>query len=186
MKLLQVTDQILEHEPGFLGRDTADRLLQRVLAETQWRQNDIRMFGKWLKEPRLTAWFGPAYSYSSISWPAAPMPGYLQTLAGELTAKRKFEFNAVLINRYRDGNDGMGWHRDNETEIDQGLIASLSLGATRRFSVKALEGGNAIHVDLAHGDALFMENLQDDWKHQLPKTKKAVGERINLTFRRIR
>lgn len=172
----------LEHYPGWLAQNEADHLLAN-LQVSPTRQNRIRMFGKWLDEPRLTAWYGPAYTYSNISWEPQALPENLEVLSSRIQSLTSRPLNAVLLNHYRTGADGMGWHRDNEPEIDQTLVASISVGATRRFSVKPVEGGTAVSVDLAHGDLLLMWHLQTAWKHQLPKTKKAVGERFNLTFR---
>ena len=172
----------LVHYPNWLSEQEADRLLTD-LQRSPTRQNRIRMFGKWLNEPRLTAWYGPAYTYSNIAWEPQALPAYLQDLSERIQSFTHRPLNAVLLNHYRTGADSMGWHRDNEPEIDQTLVASISVGATRRFSVKPLEEGLSVSVDLKHGDLLLMWNLQANWKHQLPKTKKAVGERFNLTFR---
>ena len=181
-RLIDAGPARLEHFPGWLSTHEADALLSQLqVAPT--RQNRIRMFGKWLDEPRLTAWYGPAYQYSNIAWEPQPLPPFLQALATRISQETGRPLNAVLLNHYRTGADGMGWHRDNEPEIDQTLVASISVGATRRFSVKPVSGGDAVSVDLAHGDLLLMWELQTDWKHQLPKTKKGVGERFNLTFR---
>lgn len=184
MVLIESGDQRLIHAPAFLSREEADALMRQLIQTITWRQNRIRMFGKWLNEPRQTAWFGPAYTYSGIHWEAVAMPQLLAGLAQRLDGG--IGLNAALLNRYRSGSDSMGWHRDNEPEVDQRLIASLSLGATRRFSVKPMGGGAATHVELAHGDALWMWNLQESWQHQVPKTKRNVSDRINLTFRRIK
>ncbi len=151
----------------------------------KWQQNRIRVFGKEYDEPRLTAWYGPPYRYASVNWPEAEMPRALKVLHTRLCDLTQFQFNAVLLNQYRDGNDAMGWHRDNEPEIDQSLIASVSFGATRTFKVRAYKGQFKTEVDLTNGSLLLMHNMQQDFEHSLPRRKKVLTPRINLTFRRI-
>ena len=136
--------------------------------------------------PRLTAYYGEYdYGYSNIVRPAAAMPDILEQLCQQVSEQAGVEFNAVLGNLYRNGQDSMGWHADDEPEIDQQCIASVSFGDTRRFRLKHLESGRSVHFDLSSGSLLLMENCQQGWHHALPKTQKQVGPRINLTFRRI-
>ena len=152
-----------------------------------WRQNEIRMFGKNHPEPRLTAWMGPAYRYASIDWPATPfsadMTRLMETI--EQHALPQKPFNAVLTNLYRDGQDAMGWHRDNEKSIDTQSIASVSLGGTRDFLIRHRTSGEKWTVPLQHGDVLIMESMQDDFEHSVPRRKRADEPRINFTFRHI-
>ena len=150
-----------------------------------WRQNDIRVFGQWHKEPRLTAWWGPSYQYANISWPSRPLDGEVGELTNRVMQLAGAEFNGVLINGYRDGQDSMGWHRDNEPEIDTTSIASLSLGATRTFKIRDRRSKQVLDVDLGHGDLLVMEHLQDAHEHSVPKRKKVSAPRMNFTFRRL-
>ncbi len=160
-----------------------DRLLKGV----SWRQNTIRVFGKSHLEPRLTAWFGPKYTYSGIAWPATPMSDEIVEMNSRLCSNFEFGFNAVLINQYRDGNDAMGWHRDNEAEIDHSLIASVSFGASRSFQIRSRQKENPfkVSVELPHASLLLMRNMQNDFEHAVPRRKKVTETRINLTFRRI-
>lgn len=144
------------------------------------------MFGKMINEPRLTAWFGKSYAYSGLQLDPTRLPPYLQPLFNAIVDHSGFEFNSVLINLYRNGEDYMGWHRDNEPEIDQQLIASMSFGATRKFKIRNRQSGEVTHIDLENGDLLLMENLQVEFEHCLPKTKRPVDQRVNLTFRQIR
>ncbi|MGB1100606.1 MAG: alpha-ketoglutarate-dependent dioxygenase AlkB family protein, partial [Flavobacteriales bacterium] len=130
-----------------------------------WRQNDIRVFGQWHKEPRLTAWWGPAYQYANVTWPQRPMSEEVQTLKARVEALAAFAYNGVLVNGYRDGQDSMGWHRDNEPEIDQASIASLSLGTSRTFKVRDRRTKAVVNIDLHHGDLLVMEHLQEVHEH---------------------
>lgn len=150
-----------------------------------WRQNDIRVFGQWHKEPRLTAWWGPAYQYANISWPSRPLDGEVGVLTKRVMQLAGAEYNGVLVNGYRDGQDSMGWHRDNEPEIDTTSIASLSLGTTRTFKIRDRRTKHVFTVDLGHGDLLVMEHLQDVHEHSVPKRMKVSEPRMNFTFRRL-
>lgn len=160
-------------------------LFQQILKETPWVQNDIRIFGKTQKEPRLTMWYGPPYKYSSIQWPEAKLPQYLDVLRQQLTALLDFEFNSILLNYYRTGNDSMGWHSDNEKEIDHSMIASLSLGGTRKMQFRSKISNRKAEILLHHNSLLVMKNFQTNWQHAIPKSKTLGEPRINLTFRRI-
>lgn len=171
----------------------ADQTLSHWQSRVAWRQQSIRMFGKTHAEPRLTAWFGPAYRYSNVEWPATAFPEAVQELMNEVEATVRGVderlpvgfFNAVLLNLYRDGRDHMGWHRDNEPEIDGRWIASLSLGAGRDFVVRdRADRSRKWTVALGHGDLLVMRNLQEDFEHALPKRLRVEGPRLNFTFRR--
>lgn len=161
--------------------------LESLAESIEWTQNDIQIFGKVYKEPRLTAWFGPKYQYSSIKWPARELPPSLEKIQNKLIDLTNFHFNAVLLNYYRDGQDSMGWHRDNESEIDQRCIASISLGTARNIDFRHRRKKELKQrIKLEHGSLLFMWNCQEDWEHQIPKSKKISEARINLTFRRIK
>lgn len=158
-----------------------------------WRQNRIRVFGRWYDEPRWTAWYGPAYRYAGVEWAASPLPDDLAQWARRLEALVDgervgpgFQFNSVLINGYRNGHDAMGFHRDNEPEMNPSCIASLSLGATRRFHIRRRDRAGRWDVDLAHGDLLLMYHLQHDHEHALPRRLRVQTPRINFTFRHIR
>jgi alkylated DNA repair dioxygenase AlkB len=159
--------------------------LEAALANITWTQNRITVYGKTHFEPRLTAWFGPAYRYGSVHWAATPMPSDLETLTARLTHDFQFEFNAVLLNRYRNGNDSMGWHRDNEPEIDQRLIASVSWGAPRSFFIRSRDKTEKHCIELQSGSLLLMHHMQNDYEHAIPKRLRVQNERINLTFRRV-
>jgi alkylated DNA repair dioxygenase AlkB len=155
------------------------------LNQIDWRQNQIRMFGKLHLEPRLTCWYGPAYTYSNIAWEAREMPIFMQRLTDKISGICQFEFNAVLCNYYRNGRDAMGWHADNEPEIDPQCIASLSLGAERTFKIKHRSRPLSFDCQLNHGALLVMENMQSDWLHAVPKRMRVIDPRLNFTFRRI-
>ena len=163
------------------------RMWWRLVGDTGsgWRQNDIRVFGQWHKEPRLTAWWGPAYQYANVSWPSRPLDGEVGVLTNRVMQLAGADYNGVLVNGYRDGQDSMGWHRDNEPEIDPTSIASLSLGATRTFKIRDRRSRQVFNVELSHGDLLVMEHLQDVHEHSVPKRKKVSEPRMNFTFRRL-
>jgi alkylated DNA repair dioxygenase AlkB len=148
-------------------------------------QNRITVFGKEYNEPRLTQWMGPTYQYSNIHWPAAVLSPTLKEWADALAVLLGFSFNSVLINFYRNGNDSMGKHRDNEPEMDTRCIASLSFGTSREIYFEHIQRKEKIKITLHHGDLLVMKNMQQNWWHSIPKRKKIETERLNLTFRKI-
>jgi alkylated DNA repair dioxygenase AlkB len=172
----------LEYFPEYCHELLTEDLLPRI----DWKQNRIKIFGKMIPEPRLTAWYGCAYTYSGIHWPENPFPDFLTPLLMKLGNDFDFDFNSVLINFYRDGKDSMGWHRDNEPEMDQELIASISLGSARIFRVKGRISNVSKSIELQHQSLLLMRNFQTNWMHSIPKSNKIIGPRINLTFRRIK
>ncbi len=168
---------------GFCHEMDIDKLIGGI----SWRQNRIRVFGKEYDEPRLTAWFGPPYTYSNISWPQADFPQVLEPIKEKLIQTAGFPFNSVLLNLYRDGNDAMGWHRDNEREMDTSLIASVSFGVTRAFRIRRFHGEKkeGKTIELEHGSLLLMEHMQERYEHCVPRRKRIDEPRLNLTFRRI-
>ena len=185
-------DADLRYWPALLDGVAAARWLDELRAQCAWCQHEVRIAGRRLPCPRLSAWHGDAdaiYGYSGKRYtPAAWTPALttLRTLVQDASGAR---FNSVLANLYRDGNDSMGWHSDDEPELGaRPVIAALSLGAERRFLLrhrrrKAVPG---IALDLAHGSLLLMAGeTQANWRHSLPKTRRAVGPRISLTFRLV-
>ena len=173
-------------ERGAFSDQTLDQWWNMVSQEGEgWRQNDIRVFGQWHKEPRLTAWWGPAYRYANVVWQKRDLAGAMGQLADRVSGLANFSYNGVLVNGYRDGRDSMGWHRDNEPEIDTASIASLSLGATRTFKIRHRTTKEVVNVELAHGDLLVMEHLQTLHEHSVPKRAKVAAPRMNFTFRRL-
>jgi alkylated DNA repair dioxygenase AlkB len=182
----------LELIAGFLPPARADEVRDLLLAEVAWQQQSIRMFGRWIPEPRLTAWYGDpgaTYRYSGRDNVPLPWLPVLAELRDAAEAAAGTGFNSVLVNRYRDGADAMGWHSDDERELGQRpVIASVSLGATRRMQFRPRGGGpTALAVDLPHGSLLVMAgDTQTTYQHRIPRTTAAPGERINLTFRHVR
>ena len=181
----------IQHSPAWLPAAQADALLLAMHAQVPWETHRIRMFGRWLDSPRLSCWMGDAnahYRYSGADFlPHSWVPAVLE-LREQLQQACAGRFNSVLLNRYRDGGDSMGWHSDDEPELGATpLIASLSLGAPRRFLLRRRDDP-ALKVEylLGHGDLLLMRGqCQRDYQHALPKTARVSGERINLTFRQI-
>lgn len=170
----------------------SDRGLAQLLHEIPWRQETAHLFQQAILIPRLTAWYGDAgksYTYSGIDLHPEPWTPTLLGIKSTVEAIAGVTFNSVLINLYRHGQDSVGWHRDAEPSLGRNpVIASVSLGATRRFSLKHLHRRDLkpVHLDLTHGSLLLMQGTtQHYWLHQVPKTAKAVGQRINLTFRSI-
>lgn len=177
-------------DPAFLTPPEADALLARLAAEAAWEQRTIRLFGQEFPQPRLTAWYGDAearYTYSGLTWEPQPWLPALRTLRQRVEAATGARFNSVLLNLYRNGRDSMGWHADDEPELGAApTIASVSLGATRRFRLRARAPlvQPAFGLDLAAGSLLLMRGAtQQHWQHALPKTARPVGPRLNLTFR---
>lgn len=156
-----------------------------------WKHDSIRMYGKEMPLPRLTSWYGDegkGYTYSGItSRPNAWNKGLLH-IKGEVERAAAVNFNSVLLNWYRSGEDYLNWHADDERELGKNpVIASVSFGETRDFLIRRCDDHKAkISIPLSHGSLLVMRGeLQHYWQHSVPKRKKIEGSRFNLTFRRI-
>ncbi|MEM7042079.1 MAG: alpha-ketoglutarate-dependent dioxygenase AlkB [Pseudomonadota bacterium] len=171
-----------------LPPNVADHAYAELLESIDWRQEYVQLFGRRLPAPRLTAWYGAhGYSYSGIHHKPAALTPLLAELTSAMEDLAGSSFNSVLVNLYRSGSDSMGWHSDDESALGpEPAIASLSLGAERLFHFRHREPRDKITVSLKHGSCLLMRGpCQACWQHQLPKTRRASGKRINLTFRRI-
>jgi alkylated DNA repair dioxygenase AlkB len=177
--------------PSWLAPGEADALFDALLAAIPWETHRIRLFGREVPAPRRSCWIGDpgaAYTYSGTRFEPRPWPDALRPVRERLAAEFDGDFNSVLANLYRDGRDAMGWHRDAEAELGpRPLIASLSLGATRRFAFKSVDApARKLAFDLAPSSLLVMAgDTQRRYRHALPRTARPVGPRINLTFRRI-
>jgi len=164
--------------------------MERLRKEIEWEQHRIKIFGQWVDCPRLSAWYGDPgamYSYSGLSLtPKAWTPTLLE-VRNQLAETIERPFNSVLLNLYRNGNDSMGWHSDDEWELGLNpVIASISLGDSRmmKFRHRSDPEVSKFALDLSTGSLLIMAGTtQKFWQHEIPKTKKSVGERLNLTFR---
>jgi alkylated DNA repair dioxygenase AlkB len=186
---LDLPDADVRLWPQALARDEADALFSVLRADIPWQEEDILIFGERRRVPRLVSWHGDpgtAYSYSGTAHEPLPWTPHLQGLRARIQALTGHAYNSVLLNLYRDGRDGMGWHADDEPELGRNpAIASVSLGATRRFRLRHRRvPAAAVALDLAHGDVLLMAGAtQHACVHAVPKTVRPVGERINLTWR---
>lgn len=175
----------------FLAAADADAALAVLRDGIAWRQDSMKLFGRAIPLPRLTAWYGDddaTYTYSGItSRPNGWTPALL-ALRARVEAMAGASFNSVLLNRYRDGRDHQGWHADDEPELGRDpVIASLSLGVARDFVLRRnVDHARRIVLPLAHGTLLVMHGgLQHHWRHAVPRRLRVAGERINLTFRAI-
>jgi alkylated DNA repair dioxygenase AlkB len=175
--------------PDFFSSEESDRFYQALEQEISWKQEPIKIFGKSLMQPRLTAWVGdPAkgYSYSGITMEPLPWNEALLKMKQRVDEISHTTFTSALLNFYRDQNDSMGWHRDDEKELGiNPIIASVSLGAARIFHLKhRLEKGLKVSVELEHGSLLLMRgSTQHHWLHSIPKRTCQISPRINITFR---
>ena len=166
--------------------------IDEVTEGIKWRNDSITLYGKTFPQPRLTAWYGDSgvkYSYSNIHMQALPWTPVLLKLKTQLENDLNTRFNSVLVNYYRDGNDHMSYHSDDEKELGPNpIIASLSFGETRSFQLKHkfdLEKKTVV-IPITDGSLVVMKDeLQHFWQHKIAKTKKLIGPRVNLTFRMI-
>jgi alkylated DNA repair dioxygenase AlkB len=207
---ISLPDGQLYYAPQFLSSRIADRCLDVLLANDRyaWRETDwinvpdldqinwhlidwqrrpITMYGKTYHPKRLLAWHGDVdYAYSGVNHRAATWNAPLDWLRGQIEQVCAARFNSVLLNWYRSGQDQMGWHSDNEAELgQQPVIASLSLGAARRFVLRRTDDhAHKVEFLLPHGALLIMSGTtQQYWQHSVPKMAKVSDSRINLTFR---
>ncbi|KIP65916.1 MULTISPECIES: alpha-ketoglutarate-dependent dioxygenase AlkB family protein [Vibrio] len=184
----EVAQGRIYYDPNFLSNLEADRYFSNLRSTLPWQQERITMFGRSVLQPRLQAWHGDvAYTYSGLTMSPHPWTPDLNELKARCEAIANVQFNSVLANLYRHGQDSMGWHQDNEPELGRNpVIASVNLGETRRFLLRNLHCKTQLEYELSHGALLIMAGeLQHHWKHAVPKTAKPKGERINLTFRHI-
>lgn len=190
--VLDLPDAEIIYYPQLFVKEQADTIYYELLKEIAWQQDNITVYGKTHPQPRLTALYGndgKPYSYSNITMQPKPWNSLLQKIKYYIEASTECQFTTVLLNQYRDGKDSNGWHADNEKELGTNpIIASLSLGAERVFQLKHNTISEAKkNIILEHGSLLLMKgSTQHFWKHQIPKTTKPIGNRINLTFRSIK
>lgn len=188
---LEWTDGWVLYDPHFLDGPDSDQFLAYLTHVIPWEQKKVRIFGKWVDQPRLTAFYGDehvSYTYSGLNWQATPWTPPLAELKEALEKSTGQVFNSVLLNLYRNGEDSMGWHSDDEASLGKNpLIASVSLGAERNFMLRHRQDKKKKQsLVLHHGSLLLMGGaLQHHWQHQLPKTRSLAEARINLTFRNI-
>ena len=182
--------QDFSYFPKYLDNSSSDKLLETLLERNQWEREIFKIYGKSISAPRLTSWFSDpmvSYRYSGKKRFGKPFTPELFQLRQILNARLNVHFNFVLANFYRDGKDYVGWHADDEPDLgSRPLIASVSLGESRRFRVRHNSRKVTESIDLVHGSLLIMRGQsQSHFKHCLAKTKRLVNSRINLTFRTI-
>jgi alkylated DNA repair dioxygenase AlkB len=188
----ELPDAEIIYYPDFFKKKAADGFFEKLKTEIPWQQDDITVFGKTFQQPRLTALFGnegKPYSYSNIVMQPHPWNSLLMFIKNEIEEVCAENFTTVLLNYYRDGKDSNGWHADDEKELGRNpVIASVSFGAERSFHLQHNTiKEQKLKINLEHGSLLIMKGAtQHFWKHQIPKTAKPVGPRINLTFRIIK
>ena len=175
----------------FLSPKDSLELIDQLLNELHFKNDETIVFGKHRIMKRLTAWIGDepfSYGYSQIKRKAEPWSPTMLKLKNLVEVKTNCTFNSCLLNYYPTGEDGMGWHADDENELGLNpIIASLSLGAERKFSFKHNQEEDKLSLQLTSGSLLLMTGeIQHHWKHALPKTKKVQTPRLNLTFRTIK
>lgn len=189
LRLLE-QDGLLDYWPHFLSPEQAQELYLKLLQDTDWQSEVYQVYGKSVEAPRRVAWYGDSdatYTYSGITHqPLAWTPTLLQ-IKKQLEQTCHYHFNSVLLNLYRDGQDSMGWHADKEPELGPNpVIASLTLGQARLFKLRHNKSKQVLDVTPESGALLLMHGtLQHYWQHSVPKSKKPMQPRINLTFRKI-
>lgn len=181
----------ITYYPNFFNIIEADNYFKNLINAIDWKQDTITVYGKTHLQPRLTAFYANnknSYKYSNIIMQPNLFEGDLLRIKNKIETELKIKFTSCLANLYRDGSDSNGWHADNEKELGMTpVIASISFGAERVFHLKhKTDKILKTKLILQHGSLLLMQGeTQNNWLHQIPKTKKIIGNRINLTFRII-
>lgn len=187
--ILKLPDSDIIYFPGFIPLEKAQQNFQYFEETIPWQQDKIKVFGKVHDQPRLTALFGnnqKPYSYSGITMHPHLFTPELSQIKNAIEKVADTKFTTCLLNYYRDGKDSNGWHSDDEKELGTNpIIASVSLGAERFFHLRKKADKTQKHkILLESGSLLLMKGkTQHCWQHQIPKTSKPIGSRINLTFR---
>jgi len=190
MRITLTTSAWIEHEPTWIPRPEADALLEALRHELAWEQREIVLFGRRVLQPRLIAWAGdPGYRYSGQTLEPRAFTPAVERLLRRVRERTGVPLTHVLVNRYRDGGDSMGFHADDEPELGEDpVVATLSLGAPRRFVLKPRRrhGGERHTLDLGRGSLVVMGGTcQRDYYHGVPRQPGLLGERMSLTFRKI-
>ncbi len=190
LTLYPMVDAKVSFAPQFLDPQEAEGFFSLLLRSLRWRQDHIKLYGKSVKIPRLQAWYGDpkaTYRYSGLDMHPNPWTESLLTLKKRCEAVCGTTFNSVLANYYRNGQDSMGWHSDDEPELgEKPIIASLSLGESRDFDFRHKQTKETHRIALGNGSLLVMAGAtQQHWQHGISKRKRPLHGRINLTFRTI-
>lgn len=182
---------LLEYTEDFLTKEEADQLKDHLLQTAPWKQRTQKMYDKMVLTPRLTAWYGDqqkSYQVGDNELDINPWTPELLSLQQKIEKAFGYQFNSVLLNLYRDGNDSVAWHRDKESKYGKRpVIASISLGQTRNFDFRKVDHYQSKYsLPLPHGSLLIMKgDLQEHWEHRIAKSTARMTERINLTFRLV-
>lgn len=184
-------DGLLRDFGALFADQEAQRLLAQLLVEVPWQPDQAYIDGRLIVTARQVAWYGEAdfrYTYSGVTRKALPWTDMLRRIRRNVEERTAVRFNSCLVNLYRDGSEGMAWHRDSERALCQpAIIASLSLGAVRRFAVRHLKRQLRREMSLVNGQLILMGgDMQQHWQHSVPKQSGVTRPRINLTFRRFR
>ena len=190
MTIILHKDGLVNYYGKILAYQEANQYLDLLMQNILWKNDEVIIFGKHIVTKRKTAWYGDSdylYAYSNITKQALPWTKELSDLKQMVEEFVGVKFNSCLLNLYHNGNEGMGWHSDDEKSLGKdNTIASLSFGAERRFLLKHKQTKQIISLVLEHGSLLIMKDAtQRNWLHSLPKSKDIVQPRINLTFRTI-
>lgn len=188
--ILAMQDADVSYFANFLTHKHAKHLMDYFIANLQWQQPSITLYGQKRLIPRLQAWYGDEntqYEYSKLAMQPLPWDHRLLKLKQACEEACNARFNSVLANYYRHGNDSMGMHSDNEPELgEQAIIASVSLGQARRFTFKHIHSKQSQKIQLEHGSLLLMKgDTQRFWQHGINKSKTQLGPRLNFTFRYV-
>jgi len=183
-------DGLAIYHPGFIGSEESSSLIDQLQESLRWEADQLILFGKLVTTRRKVAWVGDpkcTYTYSGIKRQPQTWTPELISIKNRIESLTNAEFNSCLLNFYHDGEDGMGWHSDDEKELDaHSPIASVSLGSTRKFAFRHKKERLRATLFLENGSALIMKApTQQFWQHALLKTKTIHMPRINLTFRKI-
>ena len=183
-------DGIVTYYGKIFSKEESLIYLEKMLHDIEWKHDEAVIYGKHLITKRKAAWYGDqnySYTYSNTTKHALPWTKELLSLKARVEEKTETSFNSCLLNLYHDGNEGMAWHSDDEKSLGKNTtIASLSLGAERKFSLKHKVTKETVSLVLENGSLLVMKgSTQTHWQHSLPKTTKVKIPRVNLTFRTI-
>lgn len=189
--ITKIPDGEYLHIDNFFSKKESDNYFEYLKQNVYWQQESMNIYGKKVLFPRLTAWYGDndkAYTFSGITLNPNPWFPDLMKIKNKIEKIALVDFNSVLLNMYRDGNDSISWHSDSEPELGKNpVIASVNFGDSRVFQLRHKITKEKIEIELNHGSVLIMQGeLQHFWLHQVPKTKLNKKERINLTFRVIK
>ena len=190
-EIINLDNERADFYADFYSPEEANKILKELISSTPWKQEYINIMGKVSPIPRLTYWYSrdsKPYKYSGIKVQPIPYTKLITDIAKKIEDKTNLNFNSVLLNYYRDGNDSVSWHADDEKSLgSQVNIASISIGAERDFQFKRKDGnGERQKITLTNGSLLVMHSpKQEFWLHQIPKRKKINEPRVNLTFRYI-